>query len=444
MRFRERMMLWSYIGAINVLMPLGILLGLPILLLKEKRRKTLFKRLGFQQFPATAGARRPVWVHALSLGETLSCVSLIEELRSQITDRPIYFSVSTLSAMEMASERIKPFVDGIFYFPLDLWWPAQRAIQKISPCLMVFIETDIWPGFQHLLRRSRTPAVLVNGRLSPDSYKACSRLRSLFAPALNTFATVYPQSQAEMQRYKAVGLDFAKLGGAGNLKFDVASRTANGDEVEQLREQLAVTMDDVVLLAGSTHPGEEGKVFEAFDKVRERVRGAKLIVVPRHPERGNEVASLVRQRELRVQQFTELETTTPWDVLVVDAMGMLSTLYRLASVAFVGGSLVSKGGQNPLESAAAGCPVMFGSDMSDFPDIATWLLESGAAQQVSSGAMLGQRWLEVLSDADIRKRMRGACLRVVQEHQGTTVVIATEICTLLNRLENRVSPSAEG
>lgn len=433
MRIREQIVLWSYIGAVNVLMPLGILIGLPVLLLKEKRRETLFKRLGFQRLPRADDQKRPVWVHALSLGETLSCVSLVEEVRARLRERPLYFSVSTLAAMRIANDRIAPLVDGLFYFPLDLWWPARRVLQRVWPCLMVFIETDIWPGFQHQLRRTGTPAVLVNGRLSPDSYQACRRFRSLFAPALNTFRKIYPQSKTEAQRYLDVGLVPERLGGPGNLKFDVASRAPSGDEIRLLGERLGLKSSDIVLLAGSTHPGEEEVVLRAYGGVRQQVPEARLVIVPRQPRRADEVAALARRAQWNVGLFTTAESCDRWDVLVVDVMGVLSKLYYFATASFVGGSLISEGGQNPLESAAAGCPVMFGPDMSDFPDIARWLLESKAAAEVADGTTLEAKWLQVLSDANVRERMREAGLRVVQEHRGATASIAAEIIDLVRQ-----------
>jgi len=437
MRLREQMLLWCYIVAANLLMPLGILLGLPLFLLKEKRRKTLFRRLGFQRLPDTRGGKQPIWVHALSLGETLSCVSLMEELRQRVRDRPIYFSVSTLSAMQMASDRIGGFVDGLFYFPFDLWWSTHRVLTRISPCLVVFIETDIWPGFQYQLRRTGTPAVLVNGRLSPASYRACSRFRSLFAPALNTFHRVYPQSKTEAQRYAEIGVASDKLGRVGNLKFDVASRPPKSGGLSALRKRLGLEPADLVLLAGSTHAGEERQVIEAYAAVRKNMPGIRLIVVPRHPTRADEVVAQVKQRGWNVQTFTAIDNQKPWDVLVVDAVGVLSLLYHLAIVSFVGGSLVRKGGQNPLEAAAAGCPVMFGPDMSDFPDIAKWLKEGGAALEVSNATLLGEAWMKVLSDGAARQQMRDACLRTIEEHGGSTSLMAEEI-SVLTSAANRI------
>ena len=254
----------------------------------------------------------------------------------------------------------------------------------------------------------------------------------LFAPALNTFHKIYPQSPAEAQRYIDVGVDPERIGRPGNLKFDVAGVRPSPIRLQTLREKLGLRVPDVVLLAGSTHPGEEEMVLEAYDRVREWVAGARLIIVPRHPRRAGEVAVLARQRQRRVQLFTSATGREQWDVLVVDVMGVLSMLYSLAAVSFVGGSLVPKGGQNPLESAAAGCPVVFGTDMSDFPDIATWLVEDEAALQVSDTIMLGAAWLRVLTDAGVQERMHKACRAVVDRHRGTTSAIADEVSAMMD------------
>lgn len=421
---------WAYLAVMNIILPPLLLVALPFLWLKEKRRKTLFQRLGFQSLPDGRAGARPLWVHALSLGELLSCTTLIRELRETVSDRPIVFSVSTLSAMQMARERIAPFVDHIFYFPLDLWWPVHRVLARVNPALVVFIETDVWPGFQGQLRTRDIPAILVNGRLSPDGERACRRFGSLFVPALNTFKEIHPQSQGEAQRYRDVGVEANRIATVGNLKFDVAGTAPTREALQALSRDLGLTSDDVVVLAGSTHPGEEEAVLRAFETVRARVANAKLLLVPRHPARGAEVAALAR-RAWRVHLFSNGPATSPWDVWVVDAMGVLSKLYHVADVSFVGGSLVAKGGQNPLESAAAGCPVVFGFDMSDFPDIATSLMEEGAAEQIGEADVLGERWLDILMDGPRRERMALAGRRVVAQNRGATRRVAGRIGRLL-------------
>ena len=172
-------------------------------------------------------------------------------------------------------------------------------------------------------------------------------------------------------------------------------------------------------------------MLEAYDMVCEEFRNVKLILVPRHPARGEEVMALAGRNGRTVRLYSALSPGGSWDVLVVNAMGVLSMLYSCASVSFIGGSLVPKGGQNPLESAAVGCPVMFGPDMSDFPDIARWLLDAGGAWEVTGGSDLADKWLRLLGHEDVRARMCAACRRVVQEHCGSTARIARAIAELL-------------
>jgi 3-deoxy-D-manno-octulosonic-acid transferase len=431
MRVRERLALWCYLWAVNVLLPAGIVLGLPLLCLREKRRKTIFKRLGFQTLPQVQAGKRPLWIHSLSLGETLSAVSLVQELRRRLGDQPMVFSVSTLSAMQMAEERIRPFVDDLFYFPLDLWWVVRRTLRIVSPRLIVFIETDIWPGFQRQVHREQLPALLVNARLSPDSYRAGLSFKSLFAPALNSFERIYPQSEAEAERYLQLGVAETRLGHRGNLKFDVARRAPSEEELERLRSRLGTTRSDIILLAGSTHSGEEEIVLAAYERVRKQIPSARLIVVPRHPARAAQVAALVSVSQARTRLLSQGVEAERWDVLVVDEMGLLSRLYHLGSASYVGGSLVPKGGQNPLEAAAAGCPVLFGRDMTDFPDISRGLLEAGAALQIASAEELANGWTTLLMNGPTTSRMKQGAREFVEQHSGSTGIIAEQIMSML-------------
>lgn len=432
MRLREKVALWGYVGLTNVLLPIGILLALPFLLLKEKRRKTVFQRLGFQRLPVIDDANRPLWIHALSLGETLSCLKLITELRQKLPEQKIVFSVSTLSAMEIARERLAGVVDGLFYFPLDLWWPTARILKKLKPAAVVIVETDIWPGFQFQLRRNRIPSLLVNARLSPSAYRSSMKFRSIFQPALNTFNRVFPQSETEASRYLEVGMERARLGQNGNLKFDVANTAPELKALEELKLKLGLKNGERVLIAGSTHPGEEQTVLSAYRQVRDKCDGVRLIIVPRHPVRALEVKTLCVQAGWKADTFSTLNAAIAWEVVVVDVMGILSMLYQLAIASFIGGSLVSKGGQNPIEAAAAGCPVTFGADMSDFPDISKWMLEAKAAIRINSREELAAAWISIISNPDQQRVMSDRGLQVVSENCGVTSVIADEIVSTLN------------
>jgi 3-deoxy-D-manno-octulosonic-acid transferase len=229
------------------------------------------------------------------------------------------------------------------------------------------------------LRRRKIPSFLVNGRLSPSSFKRYGQAKRLFSPALNTFWRVYPQSSLDAESFRKLGVNPKKLAEPGNLKFDAAKTSSSPARLEQLRAKLAIQKGARVLVAGSTHEGEEVILRTVFLQLRQSIPGLKLIVAPRHPHRAEEVRRVFMRGPFQVVFYSSLPQKR-FDVAVVDEFGVLGSLYEFGDLAYVGGSLVPKGGQNPLEPAAAGKPVLFGPDMSDFPDIA--VVEGGWAIEV--------------------------------------------------------------
>ena len=427
LRWHQQVILAVYRAGFGLAILLYLVLLLPVWVLTTKRRKTLLKRLGWQDYPRTAqSTRKPVWIHALSVGEVLSAGSLIENLRRAIGDRPLYLSVSTLSGFAIATERFSRFCDGLFYFPYDVAFSVRRSLNRIDPTLFVLVETDIWPGFLAELRRRRIPCLLVNGRLSPDSFRAYRFFRMLFEPAFNTFRWVYPQSPGEAARFLLLGLEPARLRSTGNLKFDVALSIPGEEALASLRQEINFPSDSRVMIAGSTHPGEEEMIRSVFFRMREEFPHLRLIIVPRRPERGAEVLNLFRNDPVEVSLLSRPNGSTPV-VVVVDRMGYLSRLYSLADVAVVGGSFVPKGGQNPIEPAACGKPVLFGPDMDDFPDVSRWLLEAGGAVQVRNEQELYAECRRLLVNPQQARIMGDRARRVVTENQGTTVKIVQEI-----------------
>ncbi|MCU0786214.1 MAG: hypothetical protein MUF81_19640 [Verrucomicrobia bacterium] len=421
-----------YCLAMDVFFPLVLLLVTPVLLFKEKRRKTLLPRLGFQAYPDfPPDAPAPLWVHALSVGELLSCLPLLESLKPQLGVRPLVLSVSTFTAHQLAREKARAWVDHLLYFSFDTAFARNRCLRGIQPALVVLVETDIWPGFQRMLRRRGIPCLLVNGRLSPATLKACQRFAWLYRPALNSFARIHPQSPGEAERYRSVGVHSDRLGQVGNLKFEARLCHRTPEEARALRSALGFVAADPLIIAGSTHPGEEDMVLAAWQKLHARHPRLRLIVVPRHPHRGEAVATLFRNAGLRTRRYSEPITEHNQQVLVVDVLGVLASLYAAADLAFVGGSLVKKGGQNPIEPAAAGCPVLFGPDMSDFPDISKGLIHAGAAQMVDGPESL-EKWLDTLLASSPRRAAMGNCGREwVRSQIGAKAAICSEIVTSL-------------
>lgn len=433
---RQRLILRLYQLVLGVGLPVWILLSLPWLLAKPKRRRTVFRRLGFQHFGLPRKGARPIWVHALSLGETLSCETLVKSLRQRLTDRPLVLSVSTLAGRQIAEQRLADYVDRIFYFPLD-WVPSVwRTLRCVRPALFVLIETDIWPGFLHTLRACHIPAVLVNARLSPKTLRSCLRFRELFSPAFNGFDTICPQSESEASHYLKVGVVPEKIGPIGNLKFDTAVAELSPEDRQNILKECGIGMNDLVWIAGSTHRGEEAVVLKVFDRIRKKHPQLRLILVPRHPHRSQEVKALCIRFGLQVRLLTEGVPAAPGEVLIVDVMGCLAALYHLSTVAFVGGSLVPEGGQNPIEPAAAGRSVLFGPHMGDFPDVTAELLSRNAAFQVRNEDQLYLRLMQLLTDPETALQMGLQGEAFVRSHSGTTQRV-------VERLLSRLPPTTD-
>jgi 3-deoxy-D-manno-octulosonic-acid transferase len=433
-RWRQGMFLTLYRGAFTCAMAIFVAI-VPLWLFNSKRRCTLFKRLGWQSYPRRLGSRegkpaqKPVWLHALSIGELLSAGGLIQRLHGELRGRPLYLSVSTASAFAMAQDRFASSCDGIFYFPYDVGFAVKRCLAAVDPSLIVLIETDIWPGFLREVRRRRIPSVLVNGRLSHESFGAYSRLRLLFEPSFNTFHWIYPQSTGEAARFLAIGVAPERLRHTGNLKFDVAAALPAGAAVAAMREQFFVSPDARILIAGSTHRGEEALVRSCFLRLRTHFRDLRLIIVPRRPDRAAEVLQLFQRDHAAAALASQLVESTP--VVIVDRMGYLSRLYALADVAVIGGSFVPQGGQNPIEPAAWGKPVLFGPDMHDFPDVAAWLLKGGGAIQAADETELFEACYRLLSDREAASRMGAQGRAVVTEHLGATERVLQDVIGLL-------------
>ena len=290
----------------------------------------------------------------------------------------------------------------------------------------------IWPWFLVEVRRRGIRCLLVNGRLSPKSFRTYRRLRLLFQPAFDAFHAIYPQSAGEAERFLALGVAPDRLREPGNLKFDVAASIPQERALASLREQFFLPAHGRVLIAGSTHRGEEEILRWCFVRLRSGITNLQLIVVPRRPERAVEVLRLFQADGLEAALSSALDRPTP--VIVVDRMGYLSRLYALADVAVIGGSFVPEGGQNPIEPAACGKPVLFGPDMHDFPDVASWLLRAGGALQVRNEGELLSACRRLLSDVHEATEMGERARRIVSEHRGATERVVQD---LLGGLDGR-------
>ncbi|NVL89759.1 MAG: 3-deoxy-D-manno-octulosonic acid transferase, partial [Desulfobacterales bacterium] len=342
----------------------------------EKRRATVLKRL-YPGFRVPRFRKRPIWIHTLSVGEVLSAITLIKAIKEQYPDRALVCSVSTRSGYQVATKSLSKKADLIFFFPYDFLWVVRRFIRRINSVLFLLVETDLWPNFLHEMKRRQVPTILVNGRLSPRSFSGYKLLSFFMRPVFSGMSVVCAQSKLDAQRFEAVGTPAEKIKITGNIKFDQKIDLLSDEEIDTVRKSMKIKPGSKIFLAGSTHEGEESILVDVFSRLKKSFNELVLVIVPRDPKRAKAVYRLFVSSGHTVALMTDLKkisSTASFDVIVVDAMGTLRRLYALADIAFVGGSLVKRGGQNPLEPAAFARPVIFGPDMNDFYSIAEMLI----------------------------------------------------------------------
>jgi len=431
-------MFWLY----NVLWLLAFpgVLGYLVLrsFLSGKYRRNLSSRLGLGLRDRVKTINREViWVHALSVGEVLSAVSLLYSLRDQFPEYELFFTTTSETGQEVARERLAGLNCRFYYLPLDLWWIVRRTVTTIGASLFVLIETDLWPNLLWCLAREGTPVVLVNGKVSDRSFPRYRLGRRFISEVFNNIDVLCMQSEEDGRRMKMLGVEASKVNVIGNIKFDQSPSKSVRSEREQLIRELGWVPPSFTWIAGSTHPGEEDIILEVYGKLREEFPKLGLILAPRSQQRFAEVFSLVKQRgwqtARRSQLLGENSRGVHLDVLVVDTIGELARFYTLGNFAFIGGSLVDFGGHNPLEAAQRGLPVVFGPHMENFKEIGTILIQSGGGFQISTEAELFEQikgWL--VAPAKCQEQGKRAQVSV-EAHRGAVARSIEVIRGLLER-----------
>lgn len=363
-----------------------------------------------------------IWVHALSVGEVLSVVSLVHTLRIQFPDYKILITTTTESGQHVARQKLTSLECHFHYMPLDFWWLMQRTVKRIGASLFVLVETDLWPNLFWSLAREGTPIILVNGRLSDQSFPRYRLWRRFFSRAFNTIDVFCMQSQEDARRVGMLGVEAAKIRVTGNLKFDHPMAKSATQEREELIRKLEWIQPSATWVAGSTHSGEEEIILRVYSRLRQEFADLCLILAPRNQQRFQEVFRLASQSGwrtlLRSQLPVEKGRGAQMDVLILDTIGELARFYSLGDFAFVGGSLVALGGHNPLEAVQRGLPVVFGPHMENFRDIAAILTESGGGFQIADENKLFEQLRAWLTELAVAKEQGQRVQRTLQLHQG--------------------------
>ncbi|MCD4688561.1 MAG: 3-deoxy-D-manno-octulosonic acid transferase [Desulfuromonadaceae bacterium] len=408
-----------------------LLLALPVLaghllhgLLRGRRRQGVRERFGCfaHERLAPLSGKKTVWVHAVSVGETQAAAPLIKALKSRYPDWAVVLTNVTETGHRVAKGISE--VDLCLYFPYDFSWTVRRVFAQLKPALVVVVETEIWPNFMRVAHRSGVPSVLVNGRISDRSFPRYRRLSFFIKPVLRQFSIFCMQSDVDAQRIEAMGAPADRIEVTRNLKFDMQTGGLNEQNSAPIRRKYGIPACSKVLVAGSTHIGEEEQVLDVYRRLLKSQPDLCLILVPRHPDRCRLVGELLSSRDVLYSLRSEIEgipiTMAPGAVLLVDTVGELLQFYTVADLIFVGGSLVPVGGHNILEAALLKKPVLFGPHMHNFKEISHLLVQAGGGLVISEGEEFYREANNLLSDSQRCQDMGAKGYALLQDNRGAT------------------------
>jgi 3-deoxy-D-manno-octulosonic-acid transferase len=410
------------------LLALGLLLGSPWFLYQGLRRRKYFgslrQRLGALPVSFNLDAEPSIWVHAVSVGEVLAARPLVDELRDRYPGFRLFVSTTTVAGQQLARRQL-PQADAIFYFPIDFAWVVRRVLDRVKPRMLVLLEGEIWPHVLRECRRRGVRTAIVNGRVSARSFPRYRLLGPLMRHVLADVDAFCMQSDEGARRITVMGADPARVTVTGSLKFDAVqlpAPSAQGRPRDRVLRFFRMSASRPVVVAGSTMRGEERPVLQAFRRIKASQPQALLILAPRHTDRFTEVMHIARGEGFATARRSELaiDAEPRADVVVLDTIGELAQVYQLATVAFVGGSLVPTGGHNILEPAVYGRPVVFGPSMTNFAEIAEMFLASGAAVQVHSEHELEETLITLMGDSVRRAGLGAAARALVDANRGAS------------------------
>ncbi len=398
---------------------------------------SLGQRLGHLPITLNVDGEPSIWIHAVSVGEALTVRALIADLKARYPRHRLFLSTTTMAGQQVARRSLQQ-LDAVFYFPFDWAFVVRRTLKIVNPSLFVMVETEIWPNLLRVCRALGVKTVMVNGRISSRSYPRYRLVRPFFRRVLGDVDRFCMQSDESARLLIDLGAEPSRVTVTGSLKFDsleMPAPFAHGKARERVLRFFRVPSTRVVLLAGSTMRGEEPAILRAFARLKMSSPGALLVLAPRHPERFSEVIELARASGLATVRRSDLpiDAEPRAAIVVLDTIGELAQLYQIATVAFVGGSLLDHGGHNILEPAVFGKPVVFGPYMQNFKEIAEAFVSNGAAVQVQSERELEEALLALFTDPVRQARLGAAARALVEANRGAkdkTLAVLAELLPL--------------
>jgi len=401
------------------------------------------QRLGLLPDSIRGDGGRTIWLHAVSVGEFLAAKPLINQLKRELPDYRVVVSTTTLTGQRLAQSESNT-IEGAFYFPFDWRFAVRRSLDWVNPSIVIILETELWPNFLRECRKRGVITILANGRISSRSFRRYRFVGSFISRVIGDLSLMIMQTDADAERARALGSPADRVRVCGNLKYDKAGTGGWGlgvgtepeatDSDKELDREFALSPSSHLIVAGSTAPGEEEMLLASLRKIRTHagLEDTRLLIAPRHPERFDEVARLIAKSGFKIARRSETANSSRADVILLDSIGELASVYRFAAVVFVGGSLVPRGGHNIIEPAAFAKPIIVGKHTGNFRQIVSDFAEADALVQIDSNH-LADAFLQLLSDRALAREMGDQARGILLANRGAcerTIAAIKDVCRI--------------
>lgn len=408
-----KILLFSY----DFLWTLALIILLPLLPLAKKARLSERLCLGL---PEHQPGRKSIWIHALSVGEVVSALPVYRAIKERHPSRNIVMSVKTAQGMKIARDNINEKDTLLLPMPLDFWWSIRRIFRYIDPHMLILVESDIWPGLVHYVRKRGRRLILINGRVSPRTYSAYKRYSFFSKMLFSALDACLMQSDHDSRRLTDIGVPAEKVFSSGNIKFDTPQASMQDDDKTCWLRVLDFSPEDRIWVAGSCHEGEYEIIIDVYKRLLSSFSRLCLIIAPRNPEAAGEISALCETRGIRAFRRSDRKMENQnTKLLILDTIGELGKIYGLAEISFVGGSLVPLGGHNLLEPASFGRPVLFGPHTYNFVQMSELLLEAGGGIRVRDSESLYESIKRLLTDRNRADEIGRMALKFANTNKGS-------------------------
>lgn len=388
--------------------------------LKNKPAIPLREKMAEIDYPNLIG--KTILLHGVSVGEIMSLENLIKKIKEVFPNANLVITTGTVTGQELAKKKYSSYAEFITYFPLDIYQTVETFLTKINPSVILIAETELWPNFSYCAREKNIPLYIINGRISDKSYPSYLMFKKFFKFILSCYSGIFSQSEVDNKRFIALGADEDKAEVMKNLKFEIEKKACDINLKQSTSK---------VLIAGSTHKGEDEIVFETYKKLKEDVKDLKLILAPRHLTRLDDIIELLKKYDFKYGFRTKEDTFENNDIIILDTLGELSKVYSLADIAFIGGSFNSTGGHNPLEATVYSTPTVSGPSIKNFRDIYSILQREGAGFVVKNKNEFYKILKKLLIDEMFYADTKEKCKNCFISQQGAVGFVINKLKEIL-------------